>query len=57
MYCPTDEQLADFMTKPLDVVKFQQFRDVVLSALGRRVIVLLFGSLVLLCIALFVCVC
>ena len=31
VYCPTDEQLADFMTKPLDVVKFQQFRDVVLS--------------------------
>ena len=31
VYCPTNEQLADFMTKPLDVVKFQHFRDIVLS--------------------------
>ena len=31
VYTPTDEQLADFMTKPLDVTKFQRFRDVLLS--------------------------
>ena len=35
VYCPTDEQKADFMTKPLDVVKL----------CSRRVMILLFGSL------------
>ena len=34
VYTPTDEQLADFMTKPLDVTKFQRFRDVLLSVLA-----------------------
>ena len=27
VYTPTDQQLADFLTKPLDVVTFQRFRD------------------------------
>ena len=31
VYCHNNEQLADFKTKPLDVVKIQHFRDVVLS--------------------------
>ena len=26
-YCPTDDQLADFFTKPLDYVKFNGFRN------------------------------
>ena len=34
VYTPTDEQLADFMTKPLDVTKFQRFRDVLLSVVS-----------------------
>ena len=34
VYTPTDEQLADFMTKPLDVTKFQRFRDMLLSVVG-----------------------
>jgi hypothetical protein len=31
VYCPTDLQLADFMTKPLDEEKFTHFRDVLMS--------------------------
>ena len=31
VYCPTDLQLADFFTKPLDVIKFKRFRDFMLS--------------------------
>jgi len=34
IYTPTDQQLADFLTKPLDVVKFQRFRDLLLSVVG-----------------------
>ena len=34
MFSPTDEQLADFMTKPLEVTKFQRFRDVLLSVVS-----------------------
>ena len=34
IYTPTDQQLADFLTKPLDVVKFQKFRDLLLSVVG-----------------------
>jgi len=34
VYTPTDDQLADFMTKQLDVTKFQRFRDVLLSVVG-----------------------
>jgi hypothetical protein len=41
------------MTKPLDVVKFQHFRDIVLSVVEW---LYLFGSLVLLSTVLFVCV-
>ena len=26
-YCPTDLQLADLLTKPLDSIKFLKFRD------------------------------
>ena len=31
VYCPTELQLADFFTKPLDVTKFQRFRDFIMS--------------------------
>jgi hypothetical protein len=31
-YCPTDKQLADFFTKPLDETKFVGFRDIILRA-------------------------
>ena len=31
-YCPTDKQLADFFTKPLDESKFVYFRDLILTA-------------------------
>jgi hypothetical protein len=30
-YCPTDRQVADFFTKPLDEVKFLGFRKVLMS--------------------------
>ena len=32
VYCPTDLQLADFMTKPLDEDKFAYFRDALMSS-------------------------
>jgi hypothetical protein len=31
VYCPTDHQLADFFTKPLDEDKFTSFRNQLLS--------------------------
>jgi hypothetical protein len=31
VYCPTDLQLADFFTKPLDSIKFCKFRDTMMS--------------------------
>ncbi|CAJ1960187.1 unnamed protein product [Cylindrotheca closterium] len=30
-YCPTDDMIADFMTKPLQDEKFRKFRDLVLG--------------------------
>jgi len=30
-YCPTDEMVADFFTKPLQGSKFRQFRDAILN--------------------------
>lgn len=32
VYCPTDEQLADFFTKPLEEEKFTFFRDRIMSS-------------------------
>ena len=29
IYCPTDEMIADFFTKPLQGVKFFKFRDLI----------------------------
>ena len=29
-YCPTASQLADFLTRPLDLVTFVRFRDVIM---------------------------
>jgi len=31
VYCPTDLQLADFFTKPLDSIKFCKFRDTMMT--------------------------
>jgi hypothetical protein len=31
VYTPTNEQIADFLTKPLDLATFQRFRDVIMS--------------------------
>ena len=31
VYCPTDEQLADLFTKPLDEQKFVYFRDCIMQ--------------------------
>ena len=31
VYCPTELQLADFFTKPLDLVKFGRFRGFIMS--------------------------
>jgi hypothetical protein len=31
VYCPTDLQLADFFTKPLDSIKFRRFRDFMMT--------------------------
>ena len=30
-YCPTDNMLADYHTKPLQGAKFKQFRDMILG--------------------------
>ncbi|CAJ1945847.1 unnamed protein product [Cylindrotheca closterium] len=30
-YCPTDDMIADFMTKPLQGEKFRKFRDLILG--------------------------
>ena len=30
-YCPTEEMIADFFTKPLQGAKFRKFRDLVLN--------------------------
>jgi hypothetical protein len=30
-YCPTDEMLADYLTKPLQCAKFRKFRDRILN--------------------------
>jgi len=31
IYCPTEEMLADFFTKPLQGALFREFRDVVMG--------------------------
>jgi hypothetical protein len=30
-YCPTNDMLADYMTKPLTGIKFQQFRNKIMN--------------------------
>ncbi len=32
VWCPTNKMIADFLTKPLQGKKFQQFRDVLMGA-------------------------
>jgi hypothetical protein len=36
VYCPTEQQLADFFTKPLDETKFIGFRDQMMSAVSHK---------------------
>jgi len=33
-YCPTDDMIADYMTKPLTGKKFKRFRDLILNLSG-----------------------
>ena len=33
-YCPTDEMIADYMTKPLVGSKFKRFRDLIMNLSG-----------------------
>jgi hypothetical protein len=35
-YCPTDEMLADYMTKPLVGSKFKLFRDLIMNLSGKH---------------------
>ena len=30
-YCPTDEMIGDFMTKPLQGLKFMKFRKIIMG--------------------------
>ena len=34
-YCPTDEMLADYMTKSLVGTKFKLFRDLIMNLSGK----------------------
>jgi hypothetical protein len=35
-YCPTDEMIADYMTKPLVGSKFKLFRDLIMNLSGKH---------------------
>ena len=35
-YCPTDEMIADYMTKPLVVSKFKLFWDLIMNLSGKH---------------------
>ena len=35
-YCPTDDMVADFFTKPLQGSKFLRFRDTILNVQGSQ---------------------
>jgi hypothetical protein len=35
-YCPTDDMIGDFMTKPLVGAKFYKFRDLILNLSGKH---------------------
>ena len=35
-YCPSDEILADYMTKPLVGTKFKLFRDLIMNLCGKH---------------------
>jgi hypothetical protein len=35
IYCPTDDMLADYMTKPLTGSKFHYFRDLIMNLTGK----------------------
>ena len=35
-YCPTDEMLADYITKPLVGTKFKLFRDLIMNLSGKH---------------------
>ena len=35
-YCPTDDMIGDFFTKPLQGAKFRKFRDAILNIPGSK---------------------
>ena len=35
IYCPTDDMIADYMTKALTGTKFHYFRDLVMNLTGK----------------------
>ena len=35
IYCPTDDMLADYMTKPTTGSKFHSFRDLIMNLTGK----------------------
>jgi hypothetical protein len=35
MYCPTDDMIGDYMTKPLTGAKFHKFRDLIMNLSGN----------------------
>ena len=37
-YCPTDDMIADFFTKPLQGTKFKKFRDAILNVPGAEML-------------------
>jgi hypothetical protein len=36
MYCPTDDMIGDYMTKPLTGAKFHKFRDLIMNLSGKH---------------------
>ena len=34
-YCPTDDMIADYMSKPLMGIKFKVFRDLIMNLTGK----------------------
>jgi hypothetical protein len=35
-YCPTDDMIGNFMTKPLVGAKFVKFRDLIMNLSGKQ---------------------
>ena len=37
-YCPTDDMIGDFFTKPLQGAKFRKFRDIIMNCDGEKIL-------------------